>query len=85
VHGLGDDLPAVLQVVHRAITPCLLDQAGLKADEADSGVVTLIQPGNDRISGCSRTLPRGLLEKKVRLNFRSAPSHQDRRHPRPCA
>jgi len=30
-----------LQVVHRAITRFLLDQAGLKADEADSGAVTL--------------------------------------------
>ena len=36
----------VLQVVHRVITRHLLRQAGLKADEADeadSGVVTLIQ------------------------------------------
>ena len=33
----------VLQVVHRAITRLLLDQAGLKADEAHSGAVTLIQ------------------------------------------
>jgi hypothetical protein len=33
----------VLQVVHRAITRHLLGQAGLKADEADSGAVTLIQ------------------------------------------
>ena len=33
----------VLQVVHRAITCFLLDQAGLKADEARSGAVTLIQ------------------------------------------
>ena len=33
----------MLQVVQRAITPFLLDQAGLKADEADSGAVTLIQ------------------------------------------
>ena len=33
----------VLQVVHRAITRLLLDQAGLKADQADSGAVTLIQ------------------------------------------
>ena len=33
----------VLQVVHRAITRFLLDQAGLKAAEADSGAVTLIQ------------------------------------------
>ena len=33
----------VLQVVHRAITCFLLDQAGLKADEAHSGAVTLIQ------------------------------------------
>ena len=32
----------VLQV-HRVITSFLLDQAGLKADEADSGAVTLIQ------------------------------------------
>ena len=33
----------VLQVVHRVITRHLLGQAGLKADEADSGEVTLIQ------------------------------------------
>lgn len=32
-----------LQVVHRVITRDLLGQAGLKADEADSGAVTLIQ------------------------------------------
>jgi len=34
----------VLQVVHRVITRHLLGQTGLKAEEADSGVVTLIQP-----------------------------------------
>ncbi len=34
----------VLQVVHRVITRFLLDQAGLKAEQADSGAVTLIQP-----------------------------------------
>ena len=33
----------VLQVVHRVITRHLLGQAGLSADEADSGAVTLIQ------------------------------------------
>ena len=33
----------VLQVVHRVITRYLLGQAGLEADEADSGAVTLIQ------------------------------------------
>ena len=33
----------VLQVVHRVIARHLLGQAGLKADEADSGAVTLIQ------------------------------------------
>ena len=33
----------VLQVVHRVITRFLLEQAGAKADEADSGAVTLIQ------------------------------------------
>jgi len=33
----------VLQVVHRVITRHLLGQAGVKADEADSGAVTLIQ------------------------------------------
>ena len=33
----------VLQVVHRVISCFLLDQAGLKADEADSSAVTLIQ------------------------------------------
>jgi hypothetical protein len=34
---------SMLQVVHRAITRFLLDQAGFKADEAHSGAVTLIQ------------------------------------------
>ena len=33
----------VLQVVHRVITRFLLGQAGLTADEADGGAVTLIQ------------------------------------------
>jgi len=33
----------VLQVVHRAIARHLLDQAGLNAEQADSGAVTLIQ------------------------------------------
>jgi len=33
----------VRQVVHRVITRQLLGQAGLKAEEADSGAVTLIQ------------------------------------------
>ena len=33
----------VLQVVHRVITRFLLAQAGLKAEQADSGAVTLIQ------------------------------------------
>ncbi len=33
----------VLQVVHRVITRHLLDRTGLKADDADSGAVTLIQ------------------------------------------
>ena len=36
-------LTPVLQVVHRGTTRFLLDQAGLKADAADSGAVTLIQ------------------------------------------
>ena len=36
-------LTPVLQVVHRVITRYLLGQAGLKANEADSGAVTLIQ------------------------------------------
>ena len=36
-------LTPVLQVVHRVITRHLLGQVGLKADEADSGAVTLIQ------------------------------------------
>ncbi len=34
----------MLQVVHRVITRFLLDQAGLKSAQADSGAVTLIQP-----------------------------------------
>ena len=33
----------VLQVMHRVITRHLLGQAGLKAEQADSGAVTLIQ------------------------------------------
>jgi len=33
----------VLQVVHRVIARSLLDQAGLKAAQADSGAITLIQ------------------------------------------
>jgi hypothetical protein len=33
----------MLQVVHRVITRHLLGQAGPKADETDSGAVTLIQ------------------------------------------
>ena len=33
----------VLQVVHRVIARFLLDQAGLKSDEAGSGAITLIQ------------------------------------------
>jgi len=40
---LEPSLPPVLQVVHRAITRFLHDQAGLKAEEAHSGAVTLIQ------------------------------------------
>ena len=36
-------LTPVLQGVHRVITRHLVVQAGLKADEADSGTVTLIQ------------------------------------------
>lgn len=36
-------LTPVLQVVHRVITRFLLKQAGVRADEADSGAVTLIQ------------------------------------------
>ncbi|MDH3459450.1 MAG: hypothetical protein OEM00_00425 [Burkholderiaceae bacterium] len=36
-------LTPVLQVVHRVLTRHLLDQAGLKPDQADSGAVTLIQ------------------------------------------
>ena len=40
----------VLQVVQRVITRFLLEQAGAKADEADSGAVTLIQPNfHDRV------------------------------------
>ena len=36
-------LTPVLPVVHRVLTCFLLKQAGLKADKADSGAVTLIQ------------------------------------------
>jgi len=38
----------VLQVGHRAITRFLPQQAGVKADEADSGAVTLIRSVSDR-------------------------------------
>jgi len=37
-------LTPVLQVVHRVMTRFLLDQVGLKAEQADGGAVTLIQP-----------------------------------------
>ncbi len=59
----------VLQVVHRAITRFLLDQAGLKAEQADSGAVTLIQRfgsaanlnirpfSQDALSGAGRRVP----------------------------
>ena len=36
-------VPPELQVVHRVITRHLLDQDGLKAEQADSDAVTLIQ------------------------------------------
>jgi Putative transposase len=36
-------LTPVLQVVHRVLNRFVLDQAGLRADEADSGAVTLVQ------------------------------------------
>ena len=36
-------VPPVLQLVHRAITRFLLDQAGLEAEQADIGAVTPIQ------------------------------------------
>ena len=47
----------VLQVVHRVITRHLLSQAGLKAEEADSGAVTLIQR-----FGCQGTVLRTEIE-----------------------
>ncbi len=62
----------VLQVVHRVITRFLLDQAGLKSAQADSGAVTLIQPilglgsasnlnirpfSQDALSGAGRRVP----------------------------
>ena len=48
----------VLQVVHRVITRHLLGQAGLTADEADSGAVTLIQPNfHDWVSRKSQHPP----------------------------
>ncbi|MBK7060170.1 MAG: transposase zinc-binding domain-containing protein [Rubrivivax sp.] len=45
----------VLQVVHRAITRFLLDQAGLKAEQADSGAVTLIQRFGSAANGPLQT------------------------------
>ena len=46
----------MLQVVHRVTTRHLLGQAGLKADEADSGAVTLIQR-----FGNAEQVPRGAV------------------------
>ena len=55
----------VLQVVHRVIARFLLKQAGVKADEADSGAVTLIQrfgsAGSSRTWGCRRVHRLGSL------------------------
>ena len=41
-----DLMTPMLQVVHRLITRFLLDQAGLTAEQADSGAVTLIRCPN---------------------------------------
>ena len=60
----------VLQVVQHVMTRFLLEQAGLKADEADSSAVTLIQPNfHDRVGrqpehspalpGAGRRVPTG--------------------------
>ena len=55
----------VLQVVHRVIARFLLKQAGVKADEADSGAVTLIQrfgsAGSSRTWVCRRVHRLGSL------------------------
>ena len=57
-------LTPVLRVVHRVITRFLLKQAGAKADEADSGAVTLIQRFGSAanlnipaLSGAGRRMP----------------------------
>jgi hypothetical protein len=55
----------VLQVVHCVITRFLLKRAGVKADEADSGAVTLIQrfwvrgqsQHSPALSGAGRRVP----------------------------
>ncbi|MBA3590583.1 hypothetical protein [Methylibium sp.] len=45
----------VLQVVHRVITRFLLDQAGLKAEQADSGAVT--PEHSPSLPGAARRVP----------------------------
>ena len=48
----------VLQVVQRVITRHLLGQAGLKADEADSGAVTLIDRKSTRLNSSHESVSR---------------------------
>ena len=73
----------VLQVVHRVITRHLLGQAGLKAEEADSGAVTLIQRFGSAanlnihlhclvLDGVYRRSAEGAVRRSPRANRRSA-------------
>ena len=43
-------LSPVLQIVHRTLTRFMLEQAGLKASQADSGAVTLIQRSGSAVN-----------------------------------
>ena len=36
-------MPPILQIIHRAIATFLIDQTGIKRDQAATGAVTLIQ------------------------------------------
>lgn len=72
----------VLQVVHRVITRHLLGQAGLKADEAASGAVTLIQrfgsAANLNIHVCGMMLDGVYRRRKDgRSEFFEAPAPTD--------
>ena len=66
----------VLQVVHRGTTRQLLGQAGLTADQAHSGAVTLIQPsfkGRARPPTSTSTCTAAVLDGVYRRSTDGAP------------